>query len=120
MRSLLMPLWCLLLAVAGPAPGQQMHGQQWSAQRHIERSPRILAQQQVRSEPLVLVASPELRDPNFAESVVLVLFPASGGATGVILNRPTTLQWKDAFPDDAALAKRTEAIYFGGPVTLGA
>jgi putative transcriptional regulator len=98
MRTLLTPLWCLLLALATPA----------------------LAQQAMRSEPIVLVAAPELRDPNFAEAVVLVLFPPSGGATGVILNRPTTLQWKDAFPDEAQLAKRNDAIHFGGPVTLRA
>jgi putative transcriptional regulator len=80
----------------------------------------LSAQQQHGREPVLLVASPSLQDPNFAQSVVLVVFPPSGGPTGVILNQPTRLQWKDAFPDEPALAQRTDAIFFGGPVRLGA
>jgi putative transcriptional regulator len=113
MRLLLILACCLLLALPAAAPAQRVPGTQL-------RDAYLLAQQQVRSEPIVLVASPELRDPNFAAAVVLVVFPASGGATGVILNRPTTLQWKEAFPDDAQLRKRSDRIYFGGPVTLAA
>jgi putative transcriptional regulator len=52
--------------------------------------------------------------------VVLVVFPPSGGPTGVILNQPTRLQWKDAFPEEPALAPRSDPLYFGGPVRLGA
>ena len=69
-------------------------------------------------EAVLLVARPELLDPNFAETVVLVVFPPGGGPTGVILNRPTQLQWKDAFPGERELEQRTDPIYFGGPVQL--
>jgi putative transcriptional regulator len=78
------------------------------------------AQQTVGHGPVLLVASPGLQDPNFAQSVVLVVFPQEGGPTGVILNQPTRLQWKDAFPDEPALAQRTDSIFFGGPVRVGA
>jgi putative AlgH/UPF0301 family transcriptional regulator len=46
-------------------------------------------QQAIARDPVVLVAHPELPDPNFAHSVVLVVFPSNGGPTGVILNQPT-------------------------------
>ncbi len=78
------------------------------------------AAQPVSGDAVLLVARPELQDPNFAQSVVLVVFPASSGPTGVILNQPTRLKWSDAFADEPALAQRTDAIYFGGPVRLAA
>src|SRR5690348_7675429 len=34
---------------------------------------------------IFLVAKPELQDPNFAQSVVLVVFPKAGSPVGVIL-----------------------------------
>ena len=36
----------------------------------------------------LLVASPQLRDPNFAQTVVLMIQHESQGAFGVVLNRP--------------------------------
>jgi putative transcriptional regulator len=72
------------------------------------------------AEPVLLVASTELLDPNFAHSVVLVLFPTGGSPTGVILNRPTRLSWSEAFPDEPALRARADPIYFGGPVRINA
>jgi putative transcriptional regulator len=97
-RRLLTPVWLLLCMLALPLHAQQALG----------------------PEPVLLVASPGLQDPNFAQSVVLVVFPPSGGPTGVILNQPTRLQWKDAFPEEPALAPRSDPLYFGGPVRLGA
>jgi putative transcriptional regulator len=78
----------------------------------------VHAQESADRAPVLLVASPGLQDPNFAESVVLVVFPPGGGPTGVILNRPTRLQWKDAFPEERSLVHRTDEIFFGGPVQL--
>jgi putative transcriptional regulator len=63
-----------------------------------------------------LVAKPELQDPNFAQSVVLVVFPKDAGPVGVILNRPVPLTLKDVFPEEPRLKGRTDQIYFGGPV----
>jgi putative transcriptional regulator len=63
-----------------------------------------------------LVAKPELQDPNFAQSVVLVVFPKEGGPVGVIINRPTKLSLKDGFPEQPQLKDRGDALYFGGPV----
>jgi putative transcriptional regulator len=75
--------------------------------------------QEMGQDAVLLIATPELQDPNFAESVVLVLFPREGGPVGVILNRPTRLTLKDAFPDEPHLRERTDTVYFGGPVRPG-
>jgi putative transcriptional regulator len=69
---------------------------------------------------LFLVARPELREPIFKESVVLRL-PSSVGVgeglvVGLILNKPARIALSDIFPDDQALEKRSEIVYFGGPV----
>ncbi len=63
-----------------------------------------------------LVAKPELLDPNFSQSVVLVVFPKDAGPVGVILNRPVPLTLKDVFPEEPRLKGRTDQLYFGGPV----
>jgi putative transcriptional regulator len=70
--------------------------------------------------PVLLVASPDLQDPNFAQTVVLVLFPAGGGPMGVILNRPTPFTLNRLFPDEPKLKSREDPVAFGGPVRLQA
>jgi putative transcriptional regulator len=65
----------------------------------------------------LLVASPDLADPNFAHTVVLVLRNDTNGTIGVILNRPTTLVPAKVFPDLAAsVGSYTGKLYRGGPV----
>jgi putative transcriptional regulator len=55
---------------------------------------------------ILLIAKPDLLDPNFRETVVLVTQTADASTVGVILNRPT-----------ARKHERTgETLYFGGPV----
>jgi len=55
---------------------------------------------------LLLVAKPDLVDPNFRESVVLVTQTDDGSTVGVILNRPTAAQHPQT----------GETLYSGGPV----
>jgi putative transcriptional regulator len=69
---------------------------------------------------LFLVARPELGDPLFKESVVL-MFPSSvvtveGLVVGLIVNRPARVALSEIFPNDDALKNRSETAYFGGPV----
>jgi len=71
---------------------------------------------QIRPNGVLLVARPELTDPNFAETVVLVTRHAHGGAVGVILNRPTTVTLPEAFPSLEHLRGRREVVFHGGPV----
>ena len=69
---------------------------------------------------LFLVARPELGDPLFKESVV-IMFPSSvvaveGLVVGLIVNRPARVALSEIFPNDDALKNRSETAYFGGPV----
>ena len=63
-----------------------------------------------------LVASKQLRDPQFFETVVLLLEYDSKGAMGLVINRPTTVKLSKVLPDIEGLQKRSDTIYLGGPV----
>ena len=80
-----------------------------------------LANAQAAEEPLangvVLVARPELRDPNFRETVLLVTQPvAGGGPLGVILNRKTEVRLSQASPSSAPVPEQFDRLYAGGPL----
>lgn len=65
----------------------------------------------------LLVATPDLQDPNFFRTVVLVLEHTDDGALGVILNRPSTATSVDTpLPAWAPLAADPAVIFVGGPV----
>lgn len=63
-----------------------------------------------------LVASPSLNDPNFRQTVVLVLEHGPEGTLGVILNRTTEVLLSEALPDVGALKGTTHRLFAGGPV----
>lgn len=63
-----------------------------------------------------LVASRDLRDPNFSEAVILLVDYDERGALGVIVNRPTEVRLTEALPEVKELRKRKDTVYLGGPV----
>ena len=63
-----------------------------------------------------LVASPSMNDPNFRQTVVLVLEHGPEGTLGVILNRTTDVLLSEALPDVRALKGTTHRLFAGGPV----
>lgn len=63
-----------------------------------------------------LVATPGMLDPNFAESVVLLLEVGDDGAMGLVVNRPTRATLARLLPDVAWLQGRPEVVFLGGPV----
>jgi putative transcriptional regulator len=63
-----------------------------------------------------LVASRQLRDPNFSETVVLLIEYGSNGAMGLIINRPSELALSTVFPEMEGLQQQTDTLYIGGPV----
>ncbi|NPC97566.1 YqgE/AlgH family protein [Nocardioides sp. zg-DK7169] len=65
---------------------------------------------------MLLVASPELIDPNFAETVVLLLDVDPEGALGVVLNRPSPVPVADVLPEWSAAVAEPELLFEGGPV----
>lgn len=64
----------------------------------------------------LLLASPTLRDPNFARSVVLIGVHNEDGAMGVILNRPSEVTVAEAVPQLHAAVDELDRVYVGGPV----
>ena len=63
-----------------------------------------------------LVAGQHLRDPNFAQTVVLLLNYGERGARGVIINRQTDVKLAAVFPRITGLRQRPDTVYLGGPV----
>lgn len=65
----------------------------------------------------LLVARRALPDPNFRDSVVLlVAYGHEEGAAGVIVNRPADRTVGEMVADSSPLAGRDDVLYFGGPV----
>jgi putative transcriptional regulator len=63
-----------------------------------------------------LVAVPELTDPNFAHSVVLVTQAPDGSTVGFIVNRPGRRSLAQILPENEVMKRFTEPLYIGGPV----
>jgi putative transcriptional regulator len=80
------------------------------AQRRSEVSPTDPAKGRL------LVASHRLADPNFSETVVLLLAYEPTGAMGVVINRPTHVRLGSVLRDVEELRDRTDTVYLGGPV----
>lgn len=62
------------------------------------------------------MASPDLEDPNFRRTVVLVLAHDGDGALGVVINRPTDISVGDALADWERVASEPACLHAGGPV----
>ena len=67
---------------------------------------------------MFLVASRQLRDPNFKETVVLLIDYGQDGAMGLVINRPSEVKLATVFPDIKELKERKDTIYVGGPVSV--
>ena len=65
-----------------------------------------------------LVASRQIKDPRFSETVVLLTKYNRRGAIGLVINRPTDLRLSKVLPDIKGLQKRKDILYFGGPVAI--
>jgi putative AlgH/UPF0301 family transcriptional regulator len=66
-----------------------------------------------------LVASRDLGDPNFAETVILLVsYDEKQGAMGLVVNHRTDVALSRVFQDLKAAKGREDAAYVGGPVEL--
>jgi putative transcriptional regulator len=63
-----------------------------------------------------LVASPQLQDPNFRQTVVLLCEHGSKGTVGIIVNRQTDLLLSEVLPDLTTLKGTSYRLFWGGPV----
>jgi putative transcriptional regulator len=64
----------------------------------------------------LLVASPTMRQPTFARTVISVLEHNDDGALGVVINRPGDASLIDVVPPVAELASQPAVLFAGGPV----
>jgi putative transcriptional regulator len=67
---------------------------------------------------VLLVATPALLDPNFADSVVLLLDVNDEGALGVVLNRPTPVPVSSVLEGWGPVVAEPEVLFQGGPVSI--
>ncbi|MBB6626821.1 YqgE/AlgH family protein [Nocardioides sp. KIGAM211] len=66
---------------------------------------------------MLLVATPALVDPNFADTVVLLLDVDENGALGVVLNRPSAVPVAEVLAGWSDVVAEPEVLFHGGPVS---
>ena len=72
---------------------------------------------QTLGDGVLLIASPELTDVNFARAVVLVLRHDDNGTIGIVVNRPTNLAPATVFPElSEGIGSYTGTLFRGGPI----
>jgi putative transcriptional regulator len=79
-----------------------------SANRHAGK-PRL-------AKGVFLVASPDIQDPSFAGSVILLIGYDHEGSMGLIVNQRTRVDLATALPDVEELRGVKENLFLGGPV----
>jgi putative AlgH/UPF0301 family transcriptional regulator len=65
--------------------------------------------------PVLLVASADLRNTGYRETVLIAVPVGDGRHMGFILNRPTGASLATLFPDHRS-RNRNDSIYLGGPM----
>ncbi|MFV2067035.1 MAG: YqgE/AlgH family protein [Pirellulales bacterium] len=64
----------------------------------------------------LLIASPDLLDPNFVRTVLLIVRHDEEGALGLVLNRPTKTTLKEALREvHDTPCRRDDTLFLGGP-----
>jgi putative transcriptional regulator len=63
-----------------------------------------------------LYASPSLTDPNFVESVVLLLEHGAEGSLGLVINHPSRVPLREALKELGELSGLDLNVYRGGPM----
>jgi putative transcriptional regulator len=67
------------------------------------------------SRPVILVAKPELRDPLYGATILVVTPLAGDQHVGFIVNRSTGIKLGSLFPEDGPAQKVADPVYLGGP-----
>jgi len=68
----------------------------------------------------MLASAPDMMDPNFMHTVVLICQHSEDGAFGLVVNRQSDLIAEDLLPADSSLAATGLPVYSGGPVGMDA
>jgi putative transcriptional regulator len=88
---------------------------------NLERSPAVFLAVQSRNPKdlgpgKLLVASREIGDPNFAETVILLVHYDTEGAVGLMLNRRTDIPISRVLAQLKSAKDLSDPVYMGGPV----
>ena len=85
-------------------------------------SPKLIAGQSLAGK--YLVASPELRDPNFSQTVIFMVRHDEDGAMGIVINRPIGTVPLAEVLSYLGIATTSDLgsvqIHYGGPVEVEA
>lgn len=82
----------------------------------IPQPRRYKVSQPALAQGRFLVATRNMRDPKFSETVILIVEYGWHGTIGLILNRPTKIRLSEAVDDVKGLERRPGMVYYGGPV----
>jgi len=74
-----------------------------------------VAQASDEGDAVLLIAKPELRDPEYRQTVLYVTPTTNDRHIGVIINRPTTRSLSSLFPEHEPSKKVIDPVFFGGP-----
>ena len=68
-------------------------------------------------KPSLLLSMPQMQDPNFARTVVLLCDYGPDGAFGLVVNRPTDMPANEMVRMEPPIARGNDLrLYIGGPV----
>ena len=65
---------------------------------------------------MFLVATPEMRDPRFSRTVILLVQHSAEGSMGLIINKKSDVAVTYALPELESTGDSNHVLYFGGPV----
>ena len=107
----------IITHLAAETTGPDLTGQRFNAAIPKEK-PGGPGSREELAKGKFLVASRRLQDPNFRETVVLLIDYGLDGAMGLVINRPSVVKLATVFPDIKELKQRKDTIYVGGPVDV--
>jgi putative transcriptional regulator len=116
LMGLLALAWGFLSAAAAlgePLQARPKPAETGGVEQAVER---LVEQGNALSGGKFLVAARSMQDPNFAESVVLLVDHEAEGSWGLVVNRPTTIKLSELFAKDDFLRRRRDNLHYGGPV----
>jgi putative AlgH/UPF0301 family transcriptional regulator len=69
--------------------------------------------------PFLLVANPDIPDPVFQQTVILILPPSQLPlVAGIVINKPSKMTAGQLFHHSSSVRNQDQLVYFGGPVNL--
>jgi putative transcriptional regulator len=86
----------------------------------LTRSPLQSGRVEDLAPGALLVASRDLADPNFRQTVIVLLDHDKNGTMGLVVNRQTDVPLSRVFQKLPAAEKQSAPVYVGGPVSMTA